>query len=626
GASDTTFVPATYAQVKSALASSAVSPADMSSVANLPASDPAGPGGWSVPSAEAKALGLLAAADPGLDGTIFFGAGYSYTYDPANRKVPGKYDFIGVALHEISEVMGRNTNLDEVPVGAAPFDLFRYTAKGAQSMDPNATKVYFSVDGGATSLNMFNSVPSGDIQDWAGPVPDAFNAFGPTNEEDDLTQSDITAMDVIGYTPLTYTIATGAAPVAGGSTGGGGKVVTGASVTVTATPASGYSFMNWTESGTQVSTAASYAFTASMSRTLVANFILSASDANLSSIVPGAGMLSPAFAGSATGYSVSLAKTALTFRLTPVVAEPGSTVTVNGAAIASGNASTPMALAVGTNAFSIVVTAPDRVTTKTYTVTVTRSTRNSPMDLNNDAKDDFVFQNTAGQLVAWYMNGSGGVSTAGYLYSGGLGDWKLVGKADLNGDGNTDLVFQNTAGQVVVWYLNGSGGTLTAGFLSTAALGDWKIVGIADMDNDGHPDIVLQNAAGQIAVWYLNGSGVITSGSFLYSGDLGDWRVAGIADLNGDGNADLIFQNTAGQIAVWYLNGSGGTLSAAFLSTAALGDWKLVAVEDLNADGNPDLILQNSAGQIAAWYTNGAGVITLGAFITTTPLGEWRVR
>ena len=44
------------------------------------------------------------------------------------------------------------------------------------------------------------------------------------------------------------------------------------SVTVTATPSTGYNFVNWTEGATVVSTSASYTFTASGNRTLVANF------------------------------------------------------------------------------------------------------------------------------------------------------------------------------------------------------------------------------------------------------------------------------------------------------------------------------------------------------------------
>ncbi|MFN7561656.1 MAG: InlB B-repeat-containing protein [Prosthecobacter sp.] len=69
-----------------------------------------------------------------------------------------------------------------------------------------------------------------------------------------------------------YTITTASAPVAGGSTTGGASYASGTSVTVTATPNAGYNFVNWTESGTQVSANASYTFNATANRTLVANF------------------------------------------------------------------------------------------------------------------------------------------------------------------------------------------------------------------------------------------------------------------------------------------------------------------------------------------------------------------
>jgi uncharacterized repeat protein (TIGR02543 family) len=71
---------------------------------------------------------------------------------------------------------------------------------------------------------------------------------------------------------LSYTISVSASPGAGGTTGGGGTYARGSSVTVTATPSSGYTFTNWTANGIIVSHLASYTFTANANRILVANF------------------------------------------------------------------------------------------------------------------------------------------------------------------------------------------------------------------------------------------------------------------------------------------------------------------------------------------------------------------
>jgi uncharacterized repeat protein (TIGR02543 family) len=61
-------------------------------------------------------------------------------------------------------------------------------------------------------------------------------------------------------------------PIAGGTTGGAGTFAQGSTVTVTATPSTGYGFTNWTENGTIVSTNSSYQFTMSGNKALVANF------------------------------------------------------------------------------------------------------------------------------------------------------------------------------------------------------------------------------------------------------------------------------------------------------------------------------------------------------------------
>ena len=70
----------------------------------------------------------------------------------------------------------------------------------------------------------------------------------------------------------TYTVAVSANPTNGGNATGGGTYNQGQSCTVTATANSGFTFTNWTENGSVVSTQASYTFVVNSNRNLVANF------------------------------------------------------------------------------------------------------------------------------------------------------------------------------------------------------------------------------------------------------------------------------------------------------------------------------------------------------------------
>jgi hypothetical protein len=77
---------------------------------------------------------------------------------------------------------------------------------------------------------------------------------------------------VANFARITHSISTSASPSQGGSTSGSGIYKSGDSVTVIATANAGYTFVAWTEGATAVSALASYTFTASASRSLVANF------------------------------------------------------------------------------------------------------------------------------------------------------------------------------------------------------------------------------------------------------------------------------------------------------------------------------------------------------------------
>ena len=82
---------------------------------------------------------------------------------------PGAYDFVGVAQHEIAEVLGRNTVITSsggLGFYQNPVDLFRYSAPGVQNYSyTDAT--YFSLDAGVTNLGWWdNSGGGGDRSDW----------------------------------------------------------------------------------------------------------------------------------------------------------------------------------------------------------------------------------------------------------------------------------------------------------------------------------------------------------------------------------------------------------------------------------------------------------------------------
>jgi len=72
--------------------------------------------------------------------------------------------------------------------------------------------------------------------------------------------------------PATYTLTTTASPVAGGTVSGGGTYAAGAVATVTATPATGYVFVNW--SGNASGTNPTTTVTMNANRTATANFQL----------------------------------------------------------------------------------------------------------------------------------------------------------------------------------------------------------------------------------------------------------------------------------------------------------------------------------------------------------------
>jgi len=270
GRSDASAYSFSYTDITNALRATRTTIADSNSVASLPATDPTG-GSWYVPLAEAKAMGISALVlidannTTTSDGDVGFASDIIYNFNLTNRAaIFTNYDFIAVAEHEITEVMGRDNFGLNLGDNYVPYDLFRFTASGVRSFNVNDSNVYFSADNGVTVLKYFyGDVNTGDIQDWAGSTPpDAYDAYLSNGQVGRLSFADLTALDIIGYKLNFPAPRLTGTPLANGNFKIAFTNVTGLSFVVQATTNLSLSTSNWTNLGTPVeSPAGQYQFT-----------------------------------------------------------------------------------------------------------------------------------------------------------------------------------------------------------------------------------------------------------------------------------------------------------------------------------------------------------------------------
>ncbi|MGH6993644.1 MAG: NF038122 family metalloprotease [Caulobacteraceae bacterium] len=188
-----------YSEVRSALLNSAASPVQMAADATLPASDPTGGGAFFVAQAEELALGL--GFPSGVAGAVGLNASLPFTFDPNNRSAPGEFDAIGALEHEMSEVLGRISDLGMDTQGAAslynPLDLFRYSAPGIRDLVPAAG--WFSINGENLLMPYNDPNNGGDAGDWTGSVVGDSYGDGARGIAGLVSNVDIAEMNVLGY-------------------------------------------------------------------------------------------------------------------------------------------------------------------------------------------------------------------------------------------------------------------------------------------------------------------------------------------------------------------------------------------------------------------------------------------
>ncbi|WP_193211378.1 cadherin-like beta sandwich domain-containing protein [Luteolibacter marinus] len=101
-------------------------------------------------------------------------------------------------------------------------------------------------------------------------------------------------------------------------------------------------------------------------------FTTPSNDATLASLGVSTGALQPAFLPSTTGYTITLPFAVTTLSATPTTTHPAATLTMNSTPLASGATSAPFPLPVGNTIINTMVTAEDLITTRAYSIAVTR--------------------------------------------------------------------------------------------------------------------------------------------------------------------------------------------------------------------------------------------------------------
>ncbi|MBN2852309.1 MAG: S-layer homology domain-containing protein, partial [Clostridia bacterium] len=146
----------------------------------------------------------------------------------------------------------------------------------------------------------------------------------------------------------------------------------------------GYQFTGWNTQADGHGTDFAVAGTFTMGDLNVLLYAKWIANADLSSVNLSNGVLSPDFDKDVISYSASVAYSTTSITISPTLNDEAGSITVNGESVNSGQISDAIALAEGNNIITIVTTAIDNTTQKTYTLTITRETNTNQYTVSGD--------------------------------------------------------------------------------------------------------------------------------------------------------------------------------------------------------------------------------------------------
>ncbi len=462
-----------YAQTLQTYSAHITSPDQQSAYSELLATSASG-GQIDVSPAERKALGQLAANNSALDGSVGFqvngGGGVAYDFNPLNRANGSGWDFIGVALHEITHALGRvsmlGTGYDSL------LDRFRYAAAGQLQTNVTGSPAYFSLDGGVTNLANFDSTNQ-DPADWAPSVADDANlALSYIGVANDFGQVDLRQLNALGFQRVAQT------------DDFEGK---GTSDIIWRGAATG-ALWEWQFNNGAISGGAYLG--------VVSNFqIAGAGDFN------GDGTTDLLWTNPTTGeawtWLMSNGRASAGYDLGNVAGWNATIGRFDGA-----NTSDILWQNAATDAIYIWNMRNGQFSSGAYLGLPSGWKVIGAGDFSANGASDVLLENGAGEVTDWMMSKDAVVASHDL---GNVAGWTLIGSGDFNGDGATDLLWRNNASHDVVEWLMANGVFHSGANLG--AVSGANVVATGDYFGTGTSDIVWQNTtSGATTVWaMLNG-------------------------------------------------------------------------------------------------------------------------
>ena len=459
----------TYAQTLQTYSAHIGSPDQQAAYNEMVATSASG-GGIDVSSAQQKAFGTLAANNAGADGSVGFqvnGAGAtSYDFNPFRRASGNAWDFLGVALHEITHALGRVSMLGG---DDSLLDRFRYASAGNLQTSVTGSPAYFSLDGGATNLANFDSTNL-DSADWAQGGPnDANLAVSYVGVANDFGQVDLRELNALGFQRLAQT------------DDFEGK---GTSDLIWRNTTSGAVY-EWRFANGAVASGAYLGVVAGYQ-------IVGSGDFN------GDGTSDLLWTNPTTGdtwtWLMNNGQLSHGYRLGDLA---GWNATIGH--FGGGSVSDILWQNATTDAVSVWKMRNGQLAGGVNLGVQTGWTVIGAGDFNADGTTDVVLENASGQVWDWMMANDAPVSAHNL---GNVAGWTLIGSGDFTGSGATDLLWRNTATHEVVEWLMANGlvhSSVDLGFVSGA-----DIVATGDYFGTGTSDIVWQNTtSGATVLWAM---------------------------------------------------------------------------------------------------------------------------